>query len=735
MLKIYLVPLVMLFYLGGQAQNIEGWIFDGAEQSGNTPLYGANVRWLDKNSGTATNQKGYFSLENNTNSTIIIVSFVGYKTDTIDVSNKTEIKKSLFPGQEIDEIVVAERVKSTSISRINTQLAQTLDTKELNRFACCNLSESFESNASVDVSYSDAVSGVKQIKLLGLAGRYSQIMLENIPILRGAETAFGLDYIPGTWMKQIHVSKGASAVKNGYESTTGQINIQYKEPLDKEKMHFYTYANQDGKVESNLGYAFKLSEKWGTLILAHGGTHFAKSDMNNDGFLDRPKTNIASFMNRWQYHGDKVDAKFGISVLKEKHDGGQVNFDPKISQQEQSSYGVGIDVEKAHLFSKVGFLLNRPNTSIGTIASANYFSRNSFYGNRVFNADQINLYGNVIFQSFLFNSDHTYNSGISVVYDNNETHFEDTTITTTNLVPGVFLEYNYKPNNNLTLVAGMRYDYSSIHKGFISPRVHLKYSLNEYLTYRGSAGKGYRNAYTISENTNLLASSRAFIFEEQIEQEEAWNYGSSFVADFKLFDRDLTLATELFYTQFNNKLVVDLEQSSSAVHFYNLNGKAYATSLQTEMTIEIFKRFDLTAAFRLNDIKTTYQGGLKEEPFVNKYKGLISAGYSTNMEKWKFDATIQFHGLSRLPSSYDGTALGADIDAPESYINLIAQVTKNHRNWSFYAGVENATNFQQKRAIVDVQNPFGDQFDASTVWGPLYGRMFYVGIKYVLINY
>ncbi|ALO15532.1 outer membrane receptor FepA [Salinivirga cyanobacteriivorans] len=734
MLKHLFIALAIFANFSGLSQNVEGWIFDGEYDNEKIPLVGANVYWIHQNTGTTTDQNGYFSLKKNEETNTLVVSFVGYSNDTLKITGSKTVQHKLYPGQKLTEVTIEERVKPTAISKINPRLAQTISSKELNRFACCNLSESFETNASVDVSYSDAVSGVKQIRLLGLDGRYSQLMLENIPILRGAETAFGLDYIPGTWMERIHVSKGSSAVKNGYESVTGQINIQYKEPMGDEKLHFYTYANQDGKIEGNLGYAYEISEHWATSVLAHAGTHVRKMDMNDDGFLDKPLTDISSFMNRWQYTGKQVEGKFGLSFLSESREGGQKDFDHSKTRNEQSAYGIGIDVRKVHGFSKVGFLLERSQTSIGTIASFNYFDRNSFYGNRNFNTEQLNLYTNLIFQTYLFNTSHSYNTGVSFTYDRNNTLFQDSTFNINNTVPGLFLEYNYKPTVRTTIMAGMRYDYSSIHGGFYTPRIHVKHDLIEYLTFRGSVGKGHRSAYAISENSNLLASARTFVFEEEIDQEEAWNYGSSLVTDFPLFGRDMTFSVEYFFTQFLNKMVVDLDQDDQAVHFYNLDGKAYARSFQTEIMIEPFERFDLTAAFRLTDVQTQYAGGMKQEPYIQNYKGLISAGYSTNMNKWKFDATVQFHGLSRLPGSYEENAEQYDIDSPKPFINVIAQVTKNYRFWSFYIGVENLTDFTQERAIVDVQNPFGNDFDASTVWGPLYGRMFYAGIKYILIK-
>lgn len=738
MFKIFIFLGVLLSIHPIYGNPIKGKVLDGASNNSKAPLVGVNVYWAGSSQGTITDEQGQFSIPQPTGVHMLVFSFVGYQSDTLHVHGAKPIEIKLMPGKMLDEITVSERVRSTAISQLDPRLTQQISQQELTRFACCNLSESFETNASVDVSYSDAVSGVKQIKLLGLDGRYSQLMLENIPILRGAESAFGLDYIPGTWMQSIQVSKGTSAVKNGFESVTGQINIQFKEPSGDEKLHFYTYANMDGKVEANGAITFKVSEKWQSSLLAHTATHLREMDMNDDGFLDKPMTTIGTFMNRWEYRGDKMESKLGILYLKETREGGQTEYDHNKSANEQSTYGIGMDVQKIHLFSKAGFLFNRAHTSLGTIASLTNFERDAFYGNRTYNTNQYNAYANIIFQSYLSTTAHTYNVGASMVYDYEQFDMQLGTApenkTVEEATPGIFVEYNYKPIEQLTIMAGMRLDYSTRFGTFETPRFNIRYAFPAYVTLRGSAGKGYRTPNAVNENTNLLATGRTFIFDETEEQEEAWNFGLNMVNDFQLFGRDLTLSLEYFHTLFNNQLVVDLEQNNNEVHFYNLDGKAYAHSIQAELMYELIEQLDLTVAYRVNDVKSTYNGELKNAPFVSKYKGLISAGYATNMKKWQFDVTLQFHGQTRLPGSYEHNAESFGIDAPENFINMIAQITKNYRQWSFYVGAENLTNFVQKNAIIDVQNPFSNNFDASLVWGPLYGRMFYAGIKYMLYD-
>ena len=725
---IYIKFIIVVIMLANQhaswAKTIEGWVYDHMTQ--NSPLVGVNIYWSGTTDGTITNADGYFSLDQNSDIAILIFSYVGYQTDSVIVNNKTSIKVYLHPGAGINEVTVSERVNATNISKINPILTQNITSKELTKFACCNLSESFETNASVDVSYADAVSGIKQIKMLGLSGRYSQLMLENIPIIRGGETAFGLEYIPGTWMESIQVSKGTSAVKNGYESITGQININYQNPGNNEKLHFYFYANQDGRIESNAGINIDVNEYWSTNLLVHGGSNIRELDMNSDGFLDKPLSYNGNFLNRWNYKGEKVEAKLGVSFLTESRKGGQVGYNHSLTQQEQQLYGIGIDVNRLNAFSKVGFLFSRPNTSIGWITSVNYFERESFYGNNRLDVEQINIYSNLIYQSYIGNTTHTYNTGVSLVYDNNGEIFNGNSVGFKEYVPGVFLEYNYIPSEQFALLLGIRDDYSNLHGNFITPRAHAKYSFLAYVTIRMSAGKGYRTPTIISENAQYLATSKNFIISDKNIQEEAWNYGISLFNEIPLGKRNATLTVEFFRTDFQNQLVVDLEQNKNEIHFYNLQGKSFANSFQIEVFYELFKRFELTGGFRLNDVQTDYNSELKTVPFISRYKGLMSGQYRTNLDKWQFDATIQFHGEQRLLQNKGAS------NKSDEYINLIAQVTKNYRYWSFYVGAENLTNFTQKNAIIGVDNPFGNDFDASQIWGPLYGRMFYLGIKYNL---
>ncbi len=703
----------------------------------NEPIPGATIMWEGTNSGTHSDADGKFSIEQPDGSHMLHISSLGCESKSLHIKNKNYLRVLLNRDTEMmEEVVVGGRQNSAGMLMLTPNTVQKITSKELARAACCNLSESFETNASVDVNYADAVSGVKQIQLLGLSGKYSQLTMNNVPILRGAESAFGLEYLPGTWINSIQVSKGTAAVKNGYESITGQINIDIKEPSGEERLFFNAYGNQDGKTELNVGYAVDLNSKLSTSFMVHGNKNFRELDMNSDGFLDKPMSDMLVFMNQWNYNSSIWESKSGFSFLSDNRQGGQAAFNHNLSIQEQPSlYGINVDVQKFHAFTKNGFIFNREATSIGTILSYSYFDRQSFYGHNIFNVTQQNIYANIIYASYIYDTRHLYNIGSSFNYDNNDASFSqiDNYNGFEESVIGAFGEYTYIPNEKLTVLLGARYDYSTLYDAFFTPRMHIKYSLGNISSFRASAGKGYRTPDAISENSKYMANSKQFIFDSTpIAQEEAWNFGLSWVNNFEVNKRPWNVYLEYYRTNFKNQLVVDMEQNSHEIHFYNLNGKSYSNIFQIESNYEVFKRFILTAAYRYNDVKTTYSGELKDAPFTNKYKGLLSANYSTNLNKWQFDFTAQFNGDQRLPSTANNSVENQRADYSDSYIVLLAQITKNYRNWSFYIGGENLGSYTQKDAIIAAENPFGEDFDASRIWAPIYGRMFYAGIKYNL---
>lgn len=721
-----------LFFISAQAQKINGTVYEQSEK-GEQPLPGVNIYWSGTQTGTISDGEGKYKIERDPNAHMLVFSFVGYANDTIHAPhNKNQYDHIMSGSKTLDEVEVVNRAKTNFVSRLSTVNAQTITSGELQKAACCNLSESFETSASVDVSYSDAVTGAKQIELLGLSGIYTQMMSENIPNLRGLATSFGLGYVPGSWMESIQVSKGASSVLNGYESISGQINVEYKKAETSERFFLNLFQDHMGRSEINFNTKAAVNDHMHAMVMGHWSRNGTRHDDNGDGFLDEPLYTQYNLFARTDFHAKNFEGQFGVKGLKEDRRGGQMRFDADQPRDVDNGYGIELITERVETFLKTGFIFSRPQTSLGIQQQFTYHHMDTYFGLKDYEGTQYSYYGNALFQSYISDTRHTYTTGFSYLYDRFEEQLNDSTFNRTESVPGVFYQYTYSDGTKLNLIAGMRLDHHNEFGFFATPRVHLRYGFNEHNILRLSAGKGYRTANILAENTSVLASSRELVVREQPKMEEAWNYGLNFSKHIDLNNRELTIGLDVYRTDFINQVILDRDADAQKVLVYNLDGRSYSNSIQLEANYELLRGLDVTAAVRFNDVQMTLNNELQEKPLVNKYKGLVSLSYATNLRKWQFDLTTQFNGVSRLPSTADNPEPYRLDDYSPAYTIVNAQVTKFFRKWNIYLGGENLTNFKQNNPILAANEPFGPYFDSSIIWGPINGIKVYAGLRYTI---
>ena len=733
-IKFLLIISLLSFVSFGFAQNIiEGTVYEevnGKKQ----PLPGANVYWKIANVGTVTDENGHYSIEIHPTYKCLVFSFVGYVNDTVHhMAEPQHYDHVMSTPITLSEVEVAARQKAQYVNALDPMHVEHITGEALRRCACCSLAESFETNASVDVAYADAVTGAKQIELLGLSGLYTQMMTENMPNFRGLASAFGLGYVPGTWMHGISVSKGTSSVRNGYESISGQINVDFKEPQDDhaEKVFINGFVNSMAMTELNFNTRVNVGERDGLLLLGHVGHNFMKMDGNGDGFLDDPMTTQYSAFLRYNHpNTGHFGCKLGVKALKETRNSGQMDGD----------YGIGINTERYEAFAKTGFIFDRPETSLGIQQQLTYHKLNSYFGLKDYNATQLSYYVNVLFDSYIVNDHHKYSVGASYSYDryDEDQNFLMTTQEAgpkrrVEQVPGAFAEYVFSDDHHWTVIGGFRADYNTYYERmFYTPRLHVRFRGHDELAIRLSAGKGYRSPNVLAENSTMLASSRAIRFLEQPKMEEAWNYGVNISKHFDVGEKEIQLLLDAYRTDFVNQIILDRDADAHEIRIYNLNGKSYSNCAQIQLDYELFKNFDVSAAFRYTDVKMTINDSLREKPFVNRYKGLLTLSYAPGT--WQFDLITQFNGDSRIPDmSGNATAVadGQNLERSPFYVIMNAQITKRlGEQWEIYAGGENLTNYKQKHPLVAASEPFGNDFDASMVWGPLSGIRGYVGFRF-----
>lgn len=744
-MKQILLSLLLLFTGVALHAQVHGTVKDRSGE----PIPGANVLWLNSATGVTTTPDGRFTLPKGAKNQQLIVSFIGFENDTIRVKEKNEeLHIVLREGVELAEVNIVSRKMGTMKLRGSVMNEDMISGEELCRAACCNLGESFTTNPSVDVSYSDAATGAKQIKLLGLSGTYVQMLTENIPNYRGAAAPYGLGYVPGPWMQSIQVSKGTSSVKNGYEALTGQINVEFKKPNVEEAdwVSANLFASTTNRYEANVDASVKLSPKWSTMLLAHYENETKAHDANDDGFVDIPRVEQFHFFNRWTYMSDSYVFIGGIKALNEERQGGQSGHNLTAGEKPHDDlYEVNIRTDRYEAFAKNAFILNQEkNTNLALILSGTLHNQDALYGRKLYDVDQQNAYASLMFETE-FSKMHSLSAGVSFNYDGFDQRYRLTNKlddgtkndNVSESVAGAYAQYTLSWNDKLTFMAGLRGDRSDLYGFFVTPRTHIKYAPSEYVNFRASAGKGYRTNHVLAENNYLMASSRQVIIAPNLDQEEAWNYGASVSTYLPIGSKTLNVNAEFYYTDFLKQVVVDMDSNPHEVIFANLNGRSYSKVFQVEASYPFFTGFTLTAAYRMTDAKTTYGGQLLEKPLTSKYKGLLTASYQTNMGIWQFDATLQLNGGGRMPTPYDVKgAEGSSTPSWEAryggFEQVSAQVTRYFRNWSVYIGGENLTNFKQKNPIVDAANPWGDRFDSTMIWGPVHGAKGYIGFRWNL---
>lgn len=710
------------------------------EEKGKTkPLPGVNVYWLSGESLAVTDDEGRFKLERPAGADQLIASYVGYYSDTIALTNETNIELTLTSGATLETVEVKYRRKSIEVSFINPIAVQQINRKELLKAACCTLAESFETNPAVDVSFTDAVTGARQIEMLGLAGPYMQITRENLPDVRGLAAIYGLVYLPGPWVESIQLAKGPGSVINGYESMTGQINVELKKPEEGERFYFNLYGSEGGRGEANANARFAVGEKWHTGLLFHGNWQPGRNDRNNDGFLDMPTGTEWTAVNRWKYQsGDGWNGQFGFKATNFDKTSGQTAFADDPSQP--SAWGARMQTRRLEGWAKAGRVFaNRPEASIGLQLSASLHNQDASFGATRYDAEQQSFYANFIYREMLGDPAHRLNSGLSLQIDRYDEWLAEGFFDRNETVPGAFVEYTFQPNDDFTAVAGLRGDHHNQFGFFLTPRLHLRYALSDKSVLRMSAGQGRRTASIIAENLGMLASSRSFVLENKavdtpygLDQEVSWNIGLNLRQTFILKDRELILTLDGYHTRFEQQVVVDYDQSPREVRFYNLDGRSYSNNFQGQIDYALLRNFDLRIAYRFSDVRTDFRQGRLERPFVARHRAFVNLAYATEND-WAFDLTVNWQGAKRIPSTEANPAAFQLPGRSPDFVMTNVQISKSWQDrFDLYLGVENLFDFVQENPILGADDPFGPYFDSSLVWGPIFGRMAYAGLRFTI---
>lgn len=733
-MKLFFILFILFsFYFGAAAQKISGFVYERNESGSSTPIIGARVFWPHSLQGVYTDSVGRFLLENLKKEPELVISALGYYADTIQLGTKMSLQVFLRP-QITDSVVITEHRGGSflSIDPINKEV---ITKKEIVKAACCNLSEAFENNASADVSYTDAVSGAKQIQMLGLAGTYTQILTENIPSIRGLGRIFGLNYIPGSWIQSINVTKGIGSVINGYESIAGQINTGLLDPKTADKLELNLYMNHYGRSEANVALRHKVTSRSNGLLMLHGSTFPTRIDRNGDGFLDSPLSTQLSGLWRFNYEsGSGYESKWGVQGIYEDKLGGQIRYSPEQDRGTTQQYGFGSWTNRYEVFGKNGFVFeNSPyHASIGSIVHYSRHRQSAYFGLNQYLAAEDNLNINLIGQLNSPSEQHSLSGGVSLLYDDVTEDWRapvPVLFKRKEFVPGIFAEYVWKPVEQFTGIVGVRYDQHSLFGSLFTPRVNVRWRPFTKTNIRMSFGRGYRAVYPFAENFGFLVSNRNFIFpNKQLLPDIAWNTGITASHEFFIFKRPASVTADVYHTWFSQQVVFDSDARTNEIDIYQLSGKSYATTTQVEFQYSFFKNWEFKVAGKWYETKQQNSRGLLFRVMVPQYRSLVNLAYDS--PKWRWSFTWHYFGQQRLPEMSINNNAGQNLSP--AYSTFMTQVTRVWRKWEFYVGGENLLDFRQLNPIYGWEQPFAPGFDAGMAWGPVLGRVIYAGLRWKL---
>ena len=707
------------------------------------PVAFATVCWLGSDVYADCDENGNFSIKkrNAELDATLVVAALGYVRDTVTVEpGMTFLNVYLRSDNQLDEAVVTARGEANYLSRLANVKTEVISSAGLNKMACCNLAESFENSASVSVGYSDAVTGARQIRLLGLSGIYTAMLDENRPVMRGLAAPFGLSYIPGQWLESIQIAKGPSSVINGVEAISGQINVEHRKPTDEKPLFLNAFINSMLMAELNAASSLQIGNKWSTVLMAHASRSFMAHDMNGDGFRDEPEMTHLNFANRWLYYDQSgVQVRFGVKALYDSRLGGQTAFRREHVDSLRTMsvpWGTYITNQGVNGYIKVGVPLNEDNThNIAVVADYTWHQLNSYFGLKSFFGRQNSGFLNLMYQGipndshrFTFGLRNFFDGYVQVLHDGyvdplsscRRAVFADYDLSRRENSLGVYGEYTYTLGEKFSVVVDLSLDWNSLYGLFLSPRANLKWAPADWLVIRASGGRGTRSPNAVVDNLGMMSTGRRIDIASDLGMESAWTYGGNVTFYIPMgYEDNSYLSLDYFRSDFTSQIIVDQEYDWSAVSIYNLEGPSYTN-----------ERFTVMATFRYTDSKVWLRDrGLVERPLVSRYKGVLNLQYATRMNIWTFDFTAQLNGPSRLP---DFAVAPGESGMSPVYPVLFAQVTRKFKGVDVYVGVENITNYRQEHPIIGAEDPWSADFNASVIWGPLTGVTAYAGVRFTL---
>ena len=723
---------------GAPAGGVHGTVL--AEQDGVTgPLTGAHVFWIGSDRGTVTDAHGHFHLDDKgITDRRLVVSHVAFEPETLDVSGASTVQVLLSRPRSAETVEVQAKAPDTFIAPLD-QKTEIITAEELEHAACCDLAGCFGTTSSVQSEAVDIITDTKQLKMLGLEGIYSQVLLDNVPALTGGlNTHLGVSFIPGPFIDRIMVSKGIGSVLQGAESFSGQINVLLRESDGNEPLFFNVFANSFLEQQYNA-YVMRSFGKWSGMLALHGVGRGQRHDANDDGFLDMPLTDRFSALAKWKYDGadEGVIARTGFKYTWEERLGGQDAYRTDRDLGSAAVYGQSMRNNRFELFNRTEFDLGE-GRALKLHVAGSVHEQDAWYGSTRYSADEQVVYGNLAWATPWLD-EHIFTAGASFLMnrldetvDLGSNPLQKTyagTYHTDVVAPGLFAENTLNLfDDALAVITGARVDFRNDEGTVLTPRLFVRYNLDEITTLRASLGTAFRVARLFVQHPAALASWRDIRIERDIAPERATTFGVSVTRYYELGPLTGTLNLDLYRTNFSEQVVAEYDDDPRLIVFRNITGTSTADNVMAEITGDIAP-LTFRLSYTLADVYETRDGVHRSLPFVTRDRVLGVVTATSADDAWQATLTAEWRGAQKLP---DTRAYPVEFRLPEhgdAYTLLHLHLQRSWDAFDLYVGAENLLDFRQDNPILNAANPFQPWFEPGFAWGPVKGREVYAGIR------
>lgn len=739
MLRIYITGFLSICSVLGWAQEpmLSGTVKDAGTRE---PLAYASVLLLPSVTGATTDEQGGFSipLSGITSPARLVVSFIGYQTDTVSV-NSRQSRYTIYLNPDVNALQEVVVVSGTmkEVTKMNSPIPVEVYSPALfMKNPTPSIFESLGMVNGVQPQLNCNVCNTGDIHINGMEGPYTMVLIDGMPIVSSLATVYGLAGIPNSLVKRIEIVKGPASTLYGSEAVGGLVNIITKTPLTSPLLHV------DLSATSMAEYNADISTKWkfrNTHALV-GVNYFNfqnPTDVNGDNFTDVTQQQRISLFNKLEFtRKEERQASLAVRYVYEDRWGGELQWRQHLRGSDQV-YGESIYTNRFEVLGN--YQLPVRNEKIIFDYSYNDHIQDSYYGIHPFVADQQVAFGQLRWDKKV--GRHDLLAGIPfryIYYDDNTVGTQGTDSTNSpmhTVLPGIFLQDELTVNDHLTVLGGMRYDHHNRHGNIFSPRVSFKYSPNKANTFRLSTGNGFRVVNLFTEDHAALTGARSVVIQNELKPEQSWNVNLNYATNITHSSGFIGFDASLFYTYFTNKIVGDFLTDPDLILYDNLAGHAVSKGVTINADVAFASSLKIIAGVTVMDVYQKQTIGTKERKvsqlFAPKFSGTYAISYFVDRIGLTFDVTGRFNGPMKLPVG------PRDIDPrPDEspwFTIMNVQVAKKFTNgFEVYGGVKNIFDFFPENPLLEPENPFGKNFDTSYNYASIQGVKGFLGVRYTV---